>query len=31
MSSVLLDIIAIIATIVAFGIFVAFSEGCQRL
>ena len=31
MSWVLLDIIAVVATIVAFGLLIAFSEGCERL
>ena len=31
MSWVILDIIAVIATIVAFGLLIAFSKGCERL
>ncbi len=31
MNWVLLDIIAVVATIVAFGLLIAFSEGCERL
>jgi hypothetical protein len=31
MNWVLLDIIAVIATLFAFGVLIAFSEGCERL
>jgi hypothetical protein len=31
MSPILLDIIAVVATIVGFGLLVGFSEGCERL
>jgi hypothetical protein len=31
MNPILLDLIALIATLVAFGLLIAFSEGCERL
>jgi hypothetical protein len=31
MTWIILDIVAVVATIVGFGLLVAFSEGCERL